>query len=209
MRIAAPSSQRLAAEPLKRKSYYCCLSELHDFSSTFFNAMADVGSAVGIVSLILQVSKEVVWFIDSAKDAKTQVSQIAAWMGTLTNLLELLEDTVSKVSQSNAKDATQVGIIACSDALDKIKTRLASLSATKTSRLSQQLQHVRQRLLYPFKQADILFYKDLVESVQQNLMFAFSILQLLVLLSSHMIDFSGSVTKGNNNASILKVSEDK
>jgi hypothetical protein len=140
--------------------------------------MADVGSVVGIVSLILQVSKGVVFFVDNAKDAKNKVLQISDQMESLTDQLEALESLLDKYPCGRPKDATQAGIIACSNALDKIKQQLAPFSKTKTSGIRHLLQDVRVRLAYPFKHESIMFCKDIVQSVQYNLTTALQVLEM-------------------------------
>jgi hypothetical protein len=133
-----------------------------------------VGSAVGVVSLGIQISKGLVWYIDNAKDADDRVTQISEQMNQLSSLLELLESAINKLKSTDAAKATQLGALACADALDKIRTKMASVHGSKPD------QHLslKERLLFPFRQGKISQLKEVVESVQRNLDTALMILQM-------------------------------
>jgi hypothetical protein len=136
------------------------------------------GSAVGVVSLAIQICKGLVWYIDSARGAKDKVSHISSLMEKLTDLLELLESVIGKLDGSISGSATKAGIEACAEALEQIKRRLAGSSRTGDSKFRQQLKLLKHRLSFPFKQDDIMFWKDMVEGIQQNLHTALLALQM-------------------------------
>ena len=140
--------------------------------------MSDPGTAVGIVSLILQVSKGVVSYIDDVKDAKEKASCISDQVESLADLLELLEGLVNTQSSASVKTATQAGISACSNALDKINKHLAPWKCKKMSKTSQILHDFKLRLSYPFKHEDIMFCKDTMQSLQRNLNTALLVLEM-------------------------------
>lgn len=137
------------------------------------------GSAVGVVSLAIQVCKGLVWYINTARGADDRLSQIAAQTEYLATLLEWLESVSSKLNPGGLQAVTQEGVIACADALEKIREKLASSPGGKNgSNPGQQLRSLKRRLSYPFKQGDIEFYKSALDSVQQNLSFALQILEM-------------------------------
>ncbi|ORX95004.1 hypothetical protein BCR34DRAFT_608103 [Clohesyomyces aquaticus] len=129
------------------------------------------GSAVGVVSLGLQICKDLIGYINTAKDATDQIAQISRQMEDLANNLERLQTIVSKLDPCHATTANGAssGIIACAEALQKIQRKLAPSERIEGSKFRQQFHDLKERLIYPFKQDDILFWKDMVESIQQNL----------------------------------------
>lgn len=135
------------------------------------------GSAVGVVSLGIQVCRGLVWYIDNVREGKDKAVQISGRMEQLAGLLELMESVISKLDPSTSTAAMQAGIFACADALKKIKNKLL-VDNKSGSTFFQRLQNFKQRLSFPFKEGDILYLKDLVESIQQNLNTALLILNM-------------------------------
>ncbi|RYN15815.1 hypothetical protein AA0115_g12770 [Alternaria tenuissima] len=82
------------------------------------------GSAVGVVSLAIQLCKGLEWYVSGVKDAKDKAGKIAADTEELTNLLELLEIIVAKVDPSQSVSTTLTGIASCADAIATIRKKL-------------------------------------------------------------------------------------
>lgn len=137
-----------------------------------------VGSAVGVVSLGIEVCKGLVWYIDNAKNAKDRISQLSDQTDRLTCLLELLESVLEKTHAGRSRTETKAGVLACSEALDNIRTKLRSATPAGGSKFGQQLRSLKQQLLFPIKQSDLQHCKNVVESVQGNLNTALIVLQL-------------------------------
>jgi uncharacterized phage infection (PIP) family protein YhgE len=135
-----------------------------------------VGSAVGVVSLGIQISKGLVWFIEHAKDANDSVSQIQNQMDQLSSILEALESAIDKLQATDSKKATQAGVLACAGALEKIRTKLASVNGPKPSKKLS----LKERLMFPFRQGKLSQLKEVLESVQGNLDTALMVLQMSV-----------------------------
>jgi hypothetical protein len=157
----------------------CFISHLHPhFSSrtavgaTFF-VMADpfsiTGSAVGVVSLAIQLCKGLEWYVSGVKDARDKAEQIAAEMEELANLLELLESIVAKVDQSQSVTATRTGIKSCTDAIATIRKKLKPGDQASNGGIKSSLKRLGKRLAFPFKEADIKYWKDVLNTLQQSL----------------------------------------
>ena len=138
--------------------------------------MVDVaGSVVGIISLGLQVCQGLSWYIGHVKDEETEVSQISDRLDHLANILENLTNMLAKIesmpgsSSDTSNFLANVGIQACSTALSNIREKLQVPSESKTQGFQNAAKYLKLRLLYPFRREDLMFLKQVVESVQLNL----------------------------------------
>jgi len=134
------------------------------------------GSAVGVVSLAIQVCKGLEWYLSGVKEAKNKAEQITAETEQLANLLELLESTISKVDQSNSVSATRTGIVSCAHAVATIRKKLKPDDEAVNGGMKSSLKRLTKRLAFPFKEAEIIYWKDVLNTVQQSLQTALSAL---------------------------------
>jgi hypothetical protein len=136
-------------------------------------AMADpfsiTGSAVGVVSLAIQLCKGLEWYVSGVKDAKDKAEQIAAETEELANLLELLESIIGQVNQSQSVSATHTGIASCADAIAIIRKKLKPDDQTSSGGIKSSLKRLGKRMAFPFKEADIKYWKDALNTIQQSL----------------------------------------
>ncbi|KAI4606328.1 hypothetical protein J4E83_010136 [Alternaria metachromatica] len=134
------------------------------------------GSAVGVISLAIQVCKGLEWYLSGVKEAKNKAEQITAETEQLANLLELLESTISKVDQSNSVSATRTGIVSCAHAIATIRKKLKPDDGAVNGGMKSSLKRLTKRLAFPFKEAEIRYWKDVLNTVQQSLQTALSAL---------------------------------
>jgi hypothetical protein len=140
------------------------------------------GTAVGIISLGIQTCKGIVWYIDTAKDAKEKAERLRREVEQLADILESLETTVtqSDLSSTATLTVTVTGISACASALEQIKERLGTRSSIGQSRIKTRIQIIKERLSYPFKEGELVYWKDALDHVQQHLQTALLALQMYV-----------------------------
>lgn len=133
--------------------------------------LSAAGTALGAVSLGIEVCKGLVRYFDNVREAEERISQIMDQMDRLEAILEILESVISKLSSSPSVDETRNATIACSQALDKIREKLDSISLItgSGSKVGQRFKKFKQRMMFPFKQDNLLVSRDIVQSVQQNL----------------------------------------
>lgn len=105
------------------------------------------------------------------------ISQISSQLDSLATLLELLESVVTGLNASEPRTAVLAGIVACARALDDVKDKLPAAGANGSG-LDERIQRFKARLVYAFKQDDVLYLRGVLESVQQNLSLALAILQM-------------------------------
>ena len=141
-------------------------------SGTSF-VMADpfsiTGSAVGVVSLAIQLCKGLEWYVSGVKDAKDKAGKIAADTEELTNLLELLEIIVAKVDPSQSVSTTLTGIASCADAIATIRKKLKPDDLASDGKIKVSLKRLGKRMAFPFKEAEIEYWKGVLNTIHQGL----------------------------------------
>ena len=149
------------------------------------------GSAVGVVALGLEVCKGLAWYIGHVKDEKQEVSQIADRLDRLADILEKLRTILDELEPTADRSTflPNAGLLACSSALNNIRLKLQpSIGGAQTQGVRQSVRYWKSRLAYPFRRDDLLFLKQMVEDVQQNLHTALLALLLYVLLDSSLLE---------------------
>jgi hypothetical protein len=127
------------------------------------------GSAVGVVSLAIQVCKGLEWYLSGVKEAKDKAEQIAAETEELASLLESLESIISKADQSHAVSVTRTGIVSCANAISTIRKKLKPDDQPLEGGIKSSLKRLTKRLAFPFKEAEIKYWKDVLNTIQQSL----------------------------------------
>ncbi|KAI4929085.1 hypothetical protein J4E85_005709 [Alternaria conjuncta] len=127
------------------------------------------GSAVGVVSLAIQVCKGLEWYLSGVKEAKNKAEQIAAETEELANLLEQLESVIGKVDPSQSVSATRTGIVSCAEAIATIRKKLKPDDQAADGGIKSSLKRLTKRLVFPFIEADIKYWKDVLNTIQQSL----------------------------------------
>jgi hypothetical protein len=140
------------------------------------------GTAVGIISLGIQTCKGIVWYIDTAKDAKEKAERLRREVEQLADILESLETTITGagLSSTSTLTVTYSGISACASALEQIKERLGTRSSIGQSRIETRIKIIKKYLSYPFQEGDLVYWKNALDHVQQHLQTALLALQMFV-----------------------------
>lgn len=137
-----------------------------------------VGTALGAVSLGIEICKGLVWYIDSAKNTKERRDEIQGRMDRLADCLEALESLVEERGPSRSKTITQREITACATAIENIRNKLSPASLVSGSKPKDRLKGLTRRSLYPFKESGIEQAKTAVEGIQHNLHTALAALKM-------------------------------
>jgi hypothetical protein len=184
-------------------------------SATSF-VMADpfsiTGSAVGVVSLAIQLCKGLEWYVSGVKDAKDKAGKIAADTEELTNLLELLEIIVAKVDPSQSVSTTLTGIASCADAIATIRKKLKPDDLASDGKIKVSLKRLGKRMAFPFKEAEIEYCRGVLHTIQQSLHTALLALvidqQRLASESSRLFYTQLSVDQNTHHFSNLQLQHD-
>ncbi|KAF2683828.1 hypothetical protein K458DRAFT_389750 [Lentithecium fluviatile CBS 122367] len=116
-------------------------------------------------------------YIDDVKDAKDKAEQITDEVDHFSDVLELLENVVSKASASPAISVTRTGVVTYSSTIEKVRERLEKSNSSNKSGVRECLIDIKRRVCFPFKKTEILYWKDVLRDVQQSLQTAHQILQ--------------------------------
>jgi hypothetical protein len=142
--------------------------------------MAELAATVvGIVSFSLQICKGLTWYLDGVKNSKNRAEQISSEMDRLANLLELLETVIRVFDHHELLEATRVGIVACAEAVEVVRSKIqASSQCVGKPGAQKSFKERTKRLVYPFKEADLKHWKEVVTNTQQTLQTAFNALMM-------------------------------
>jgi hypothetical protein len=127
------------------------------------------GSAVGVVSLAILACQGLVTYIGDVKDAKDRTTQISRHMDELAAHLERLESIMSKIEPSAYVTGAEEGIVACAEAIKKIRDKLSLDASAIETTLRTQWRDMKQKLWYSFKKMDIAYARGVIEFIEQNL----------------------------------------
>lgn len=146
------------------------------------------GSAVGVVSLAIQLCKGLEWYVSGIKDAKDKAERIAADTEELTNLLQLLETIVAKVDPSQSVSTTLTGIASCAEAIATIRKKLKLDNQAVHGGIKSSLKRLGKRMAFPFKDAEIEYWKGVLNTIQQSLQTAL----LALVIDQQRLAFEGT-----------------
>lgn len=131
--------------------------------------MAEVaGTVIGVISLSFQLFDKLSKYTNGVKDANTKAEQILTEMDDLADLLEQLETVTNKATTNKSAALVKHGICECARAIGMVKSKFGD-NNLPTSRPWDKLRKTVRRLVYPFKEADIKYWKDVLGYVHQNL----------------------------------------
>ncbi|CAN9433493.1 unnamed protein product [Alternaria alternata] len=136
------------------------------------------GSAVGVVSIAIQLCKDLNWYVSGVKDAEDKVESIAAYTEKLTNVLDSLETIVAKVDPSQAVSTTLTGIASCAEAIVTIRKKLKLDDPASSGGFKSNLKKLGKRMAFPFKEAEIESWKGALDTIHQSLQTALCALMI-------------------------------
>jgi uncharacterized protein YoxC len=147
-------------------------------------AFGIAGSAVGIVSLGIQITQGLLKYYGSWKGQDIDIASICASLDSLSESLKILEKTIQPPTRfnKNIKDNVEKNVNAISGAIRKLDNELIKVHDVESSELGVRLamrRHVR-RALYPFKEETFNKIQRLVTEARQNLDLALQVLQMFV-----------------------------
>jgi hypothetical protein len=139
------------------------------------------GSAVGVVSLGLTVCQSLISYYGSWRAYDEEISSVTRKAEGLKTTLEALQNPLRKLESANAMEILEVhkGILACAETLHKLRKTAEKCKAIRPpSAFKPNFQALGKRTLYPFRRDTLLWLKDTLEGLQNNLNTAILVLQL-------------------------------
>jgi hypothetical protein len=138
-------------------------------------------SAVGIISLGLQVTQGLVTYYSQFKSFDSDIAEISRKAEGLHGILQVLEVPLRKFEIDNAPIPAQVrtAISASEEGLRNLNGWIEKYGNTKPpANIEDRLRLLRKRTLFPFRRDTLLGLKSTLESLQSNLDTAIQVLHL-------------------------------
>jgi hypothetical protein len=138
-------------------------------------------SAVGIVSLGLQVTQSLVTYYSQFKAFDSDIADISRKADGLHGILQVLEVPLRKFEIENATIPAQVrtAISASEEGLRNLNDWIEKYGKAKPpANIEDRLRLLRKRTLFPFRRDTLLGLKSTLQSLQSNLNTAIQVLHL-------------------------------
>lgn len=132
------------------------------------------GTAVGIISLGIQVCQSLSSYYDKWKSFDDDIAHTQDKLDGLRKTLENLEKhIVPRFRSSNAREVEDVNqkIVSCCNGIHKLKAILTKCqsSAPTSNTVQEKAYRLLQKTFYPFKKTTLLELNASVTSLQENL----------------------------------------
>lgn len=144
------------------------------------STMAEIaGSAVGIISLGIQVCSGIVRYYEFWKDSRKDVATMCQSVESLGKTLEILLVTLNNedLSETAAKNVSS-SIAACKVGIDELNSKLAKVHTFLGTSFQARFLEEGRRLIYPFRASTLHKLREIVSDIRANLELALSVLQL-------------------------------
>ena len=141
-------------------------------------------SIVGIVSLGIQVTRELLKYYESWKDQDQDISDMCVSLESLQGTLMILSETIQPPAKfaKSVTENVEKNIRCIKQAVNKLSDELTHtlcLGLPKKGARALMRRHIR-RALYPFKEETLLKIQQVISEARSNLDLALHSLQLLV-----------------------------
>ncbi|PGH14295.1 hypothetical protein AJ79_03117 [Helicocarpus griseus UAMH5409] len=140
------------------------------------------GTAVGIVSLGLQVCNGLTNYYDSWKHCEHEVGAILSDLKNLAENLRLLEKTLKLGNfDPELKTCVETSVLSCRKGILSLRRKLEKIKLERNHKIQGKAQLALIKSLYPFKQRTIVKLVETITSVKGDVCFALQELNLDVV----------------------------
>jgi hypothetical protein len=137
------------------------------------------GTAVGAISLGIQVCQGLVEYYGSWKDAPKDVARMCQSIRSLEERLNAVNTVVKNNGiASQAGSGVQSGIDSCVTSIAELQSQLTKVQEISGPSIWSKVHGHGRRLLYPFRESTLLKLNGIVAEMRENLSFALDVLQL-------------------------------
>ncbi|KFZ04968.1 hypothetical protein V501_08817 [Pseudogymnoascus sp. VKM F-4519 (FW-2642)] len=137
------------------------------------------GTAVGAISLGIQVCQGLVEYYGSWKDAPRDVARMCQSIRSLEERLNAVNTVVKNNGiASQAGSGVQSGIDSCVASIAELQSQLIKVQEISGPSIWSKVHGHGRRLLYPFRESTLLKLNGIVAEMRENLSFALDVLQL-------------------------------
>lgn len=148
------------------------ISSLRSFYSVMADPVSGAGTAVGVISLGIQVCQGLMSYYENWKSFDDDIAHLYAKSNKLRITLENLEYTLPKLRHSNANVMTDVEekIVSSLKEIGKLEKALNKCrSSVSANTIQQKGYRLLQKTFYPFKKATIQELENNVTDLEHNL----------------------------------------
>lgn len=145
------------------------------------------GSAVGVISLGLNICQSLISYYGSWKAYDDEIKNLIYKAEGLKSTLHTLQGPLRELESTNPSEILEVQsqVLACEAVIQKVRKRVRKCEEIlPSSAFAYKLQVLGKKALYPFKRETLIWLRDTMEGLQANLNTAILMLQMCVSISS-------------------------
>jgi hypothetical protein len=144
--------------------------------------IGSAGTAVGVVSLGIQVCQGLYTYIDSVRSRDADLEFASAQLRGVTQILKRLQDLLPKIEGSSVPDDETMNTLrACmrdsGTTIASLQTLLQSLEKTPAADIKGKAKDVGKMLTFGFRRAELASLQDKVSSLTLNVQSSLQIVQ--------------------------------
>ena len=140
------------------------------------------GSAVGVISLGVQVTQSLVNFYNSYKGQSSDLLHITARLDSLLNTFQCLRKTLSdrhfQADEQSLIESIETSIRSCDELIRGLQEECQKFSTTSVKGTAAALKVAGRRATYPFRQSTLQKLDEDIDEIRANLSSALDVLQL-------------------------------
>ncbi|KAG7290283.1 hypothetical protein NEMBOFW57_000282 [Staphylotrichum longicolle] len=139
------------------------------------------GSAVGIVSLGIQVCQGIVSYLRSVQGRQQEIASHLRQVHSLIAVFNSLNDVLPRLAQQQGADHTVIQrcLLDCKDELVKLQLLVVKLNGPSNSSIIKgKMKDAGRALLYPFREGEMASIRRSLEVLLDNLSLAIDIASL-------------------------------
>ena len=144
-------------------------------------AFGVAGSAVGVISLGMQVCQGLLAYYDSWRGCHQDIENTSKSIASLTDTLELVSRVVKDKKGQGDPIEQQISsiVVRCLTAIEALSEELKRFEKyPESADIGSKIKSHMRRLYYPFKESTLSKLRDSVQDVRDDLVPALSVLQL-------------------------------
>ena len=144
-------------------------------------AFGVAGSAVGVISLGIQVCQGLLTYYDSWKGCHQDIENTSRSVASLTETLELVSRVVETKTREGDPIERQIStiVVRCLTGIEALSEELKRFEKyPQSADIRSKIKSHMRRLYYPFKESTLAKLRDSVQDVRDELVPALSVLQL-------------------------------
>lgn len=148
--------------------------------------MAELGTALGIVSLGIQVCQGLIDYYQAWQSVDAEVGDAQRNIAELIKTLYVVDNAMRATnSSSDAASRVRDTLLSCDEGISKLEKKLRKIHRTAPQNVPEVLQSAGLRLVYPFRKSTIEKLKEIVQDLLRHLSIAIQLLHLEVSNASH------------------------